>query len=97
MNPIAGYVYLIRSQYGFKIGKSVNIRSRIKLFSVKLPFPITVEHYAWFEDYTTAERNLHIEFHSKRLEGEWFDLTPHDIAVIKTRGMPASREELALL
>lgn len=92
-----GYVYLIRSPYGFKIGKTVNIKSRTRLFEVKLPFPISVEHYSWFEDYSTAERQLHDTFHNKRLEGEWFDLSPHDIAHIKTLGRPASADELRAL
>lgn len=89
-----GYVYVIRSQHGFKIGKTVNIKSRTNLFSVKLPFPISVEHYAKFDDYSMAERDFHDEFHAKRLEGEWFDLSPEDIHRIKSRGIAATPEEL---
>lgn len=89
-----GYVYLIRSPHGFKIGKTVNMKSRTRLFEVKLPFPITVEHYAWFENYSEAERTLHDTFRAKRLEGEWFDLAPADIAHIKSLGRPATAEEL---
>jgi len=85
-HPTGGYVYLVRSQYGVKIGKSVNVKSRTRLFEVKLPFPISVEHYAWFDDYSYAERDLHKRYHAKRLEGEWFDLSKDDIAQIKTLG-----------
>lgn len=85
-SPTGGYVYLVRSKYGVKIGKSVDVRSRTRLFSVKLPFPTTVEHYAWFDDYSFAERDLHRRYHSKRLEGEWFDLSMDDVAHIKTLG-----------
>ena len=92
--PINGYVYVIRSQYGFKIGKTVNIKSRTRLFEVKLPFPITVEHYAWFEDYSQAERMFHDMFESKRLEGEWFDLDQADVAKIKTYGKPTPTGKL---
>lgn len=84
--PLGGYVYLVRSQYGVKIGKSINVRSRTRLFEVKLPFPITVEHYAWFDDYSRAERELHGYYHAKRLEGEWFDLSDQDIDHIKQLG-----------
>jgi len=90
--PKGGYVYIVRSPYGVKIGKSVNVKSRTRLFEVKLPFPITVEHYAWFEDYSVAERDLHRQYHAKRLEGEWFDLSSADIATIKTLGKPVSIE-----
>lgn len=93
-SPTGGYVYLVRSPYGVKIGKSVNVKSRTRLFEVKLPFPITVEHYAWFEDYSFAERDLHRQYHAKRLEGEWFDLSAADIARIKTLGKPVSMENL---
>lgn len=93
-SPTGGYVYLIRSPYGIKIGKSVNVKSRTRLFEVKLPFPITVEHYAWFEDYSFAERDLHRQYHAKRLEGEWFDLSLADIAAIKTLGKQVSIQNL---
>lgn len=83
---VGGYVYVIRSKYGFKIGKTVNLKSRTRLFEVKLPFPIALEHYAWFEDYSRAERDFHEMFHAKRKEGEWFDLEPEDLAAIKTFG-----------
>ena len=89
-----GFVYLIRSQYGFKIGKTVNMKSRTRLFEVKLPFPISVEHYARFENYSEAERALHEMFREKRLEGEWFNLDAADIAHIKTLGAPATTEQL---
>lgn len=87
-NPTVGYVYLIWSQYGYKIGKAVNVKSRTKLFEVKLPFPIRVEHYARFGDYTRAEKSLHLHFHEKRQEGEWFDLNSDDVSFIKTFGEP---------
>ena len=87
-NPTVGYVYLIWSQYGYKIGKAVNVKSRTKLFEVKLPFPIRVEHYARFSDYSRAEKALHVHFHEKRQEGEWFALNDADVAFIKSYGKP---------
>lgn len=93
-NPTVGYVYLIWSQYGYKIGKAVNVQSRTKLFEVKLPFPIRVEHYAKFDDYTQAERTLHLHFNEKRMEGEWFSLNDEDVAFIKTLGEPQPTQGL---
>lgn len=81
-----GYVYVIKSEFGYKIGKTVNLKSRTKLFSVKLPFPIELIHYAWFDDYSQAERNFHERFASQRLEGEWFGLSPEDIDEICLHG-----------
>lgn len=88
-SPTGGFVYVIKSEHGYKIGKTVNLKDRTRLFAVKLPFPITVEHYAWFEDYSSAERDFHRMFHAKRLEGEWFALDAADIANIKTFGQPS--------
>ncbi|MDM8528197.1 GIY-YIG nuclease family protein [Anaerolineales bacterium HSG24] len=83
---IPGYIYVIKSEYGYKIGKTISIKSRTRLFSVKLPFPIELIHYAWFDNYSKAERDFHDRFSSKRLEGEWFDLSPSDIDEIKKYG-----------
>jgi hypothetical protein len=93
-NPTGGYVYLVRSQHGIKIGKSMNVKSRTRLFGVMLPFPITIEHYAWFDDYTRAERELHVKYDAQRLEGEWFNLSADDVAHIKTLGKPVPPESL---
>jgi hypothetical protein len=49
-----------------------------------------LNNYALFSDYTQAERSLHLHFHEKRLEGEWFALNDEDIAFIKTFGRPMS-------
>jgi hypothetical protein len=83
-----GYVYVVRSPYGFKIGKARRWRERTQLFHVKLPFPISVEMTGWFSNYSVAERNFHRRFHAKRLEGEWFDLSDVDLAQIRSELSP---------
>jgi hypothetical protein len=83
---IPGFVYVIKSPYGYKIGKTVNMKDRTRLFGVKLPFPISIEHYAFFDDYSQAESEFHRIFHTKRLEGEWFDLNAQDLVQIKSKG-----------
>lgn len=80
----AGHVYVIRSPYGYKIGKTRTLRDRTRLFAVKLPFPIDVVMTGWFADYSAAERHLHRQFAGKRLEGEWFDLNDTDLKVLRT-------------
>lgn len=93
-SPTGGYVYVIRSPHGFKIGKTVNLKQRTRLFEVKLPFENSLEHYAWLDDYTHAERTFHVRFHDKRLEGERFDLSASDLAEIKRHGRPVNLESL---
>lgn len=78
-----GYIYVIKSEYGYKIGKSKNLQDRTRLFSVKLPFPISVEISAWSPTYSIKERDLHRRFAHKRLEGEWFALNGADLNQIR--------------
>ena len=80
---LGGYVYVIKSPYGYKIGKTKRMRDRAQLFSVKLPFPIEIVHFAWFDNYSVAESQFHQMFKSKRLDGEWFQLGEGDLATIK--------------
>ncbi|MEY6431239.1 GIY-YIG nuclease family protein [Thioalkalicoccus limnaeus] len=79
----AGYVYLIRSLYGYKIGKTKRMKERARLFSVKLPFDFEIAHYAWCADYHRAETILHRRYGHKRLNGEWFSLDHADVEEIK--------------
>jgi hypothetical protein len=81
-----GFVYLIKSPYGYKIGKTKNMKQRSQLFSVKLPFSIEVVHFGWFADYSAVEAHYHRIYAHKRLEGEWFNLDDGDITAI-TREM----------
>jgi hypothetical protein len=80
----AGHVYVIRSSYGYKIGKTRTLRDRTRMFAVKLPFPIEVMMTGWFADYSVAERQLHHQFAGKRLEGEWFDLNGADLTILRS-------------
>lgn len=80
-----GYVYLLKSVTGFwKIGRTVNPKDRLKTFGVKLPFEVEYEHLIPCRDHIELERSLHKQFADKRVNGEWFDLSPEDIAVIKS-------------
>lgn len=81
----SGFVYLIKSPYGYKIGKTKNMKQRSRLFSVKLPFSIEILCYGWYDDYSLAETEYHHEYAHKRLEGEWFDLNEADIGAITRR------------
>ena len=81
-----GYVYLIESKEGFKIGRTTRMKERTQLFAVKLPFPIKIRHYAWFSDCVKTESLLHRHFAAQRLEGEWFALSENDIDYIKQLG-----------
>lgn len=74
-----GYVYFIKSIHGYKIGKTKNIKNRLKIFEVKLPFDFELKYYVRTIDYNELERTLHEYFVEKQINGEWFSLTTEDI------------------
>jgi hypothetical protein len=83
--PDPGYVYLVQSPTGaYKIGRAKNPKDRVRTFGVKLPFEIELIHTIEAADYKVAERQLHERFAPKRVNGEWFNLTPEDVASIKS-------------
>ena len=79
-----GYVYLIQSPTGmYKIGRTANPDDRMKTFSIKLPFEVQYVCLIQAENMFALERELHGYFEHKRVNGEWFDLKPHDVEYIK--------------
>jgi hypothetical protein len=78
-----GYIYLIKSTLGFKIGKSKNLSQRLNQFSIKMPFEHECIFSAKFRSYHLVEKILHSHFSSKHINGEWFSLTEEDIKFIK--------------
>ncbi|WP_440962800.1 GIY-YIG nuclease family protein [Massilia sp. GER05] len=80
-----GYIYVLSSEYGYKIGKTRHLHDRTRLFAVKLPFPFEVALTGWCAQYSRTERDLHREFAAKRLEGEWFELSDADLVTLRSR------------
>lgn len=81
----AGVVYVLKSAYGFKVGRTRNVPARMRAFGVHLPFVYTIPLCVWFEDCHNAERHYHEIFAHKRINGEWFDLDESDIQQIRLR------------
>jgi hypothetical protein len=82
-----GFVYLIELENGlFKIGKAKEVSARMKVFTVSFPMKWTIAHYFSSQDYSIAEDTLHKKFCDKREIGEFFRLTPADVAYIKSIG-----------
>jgi uncharacterized protein YlzI (FlbEa/FlbD family) len=80
---IPGYVYLISGSKSYKIGMSKTPIKRIEKLSVVLPFPIKTIALIESQDIKQLEQQLHKRFADKRINGEWFDLSPEDIEYIK--------------
>lgn len=78
-----GYVYLIKSKYGYKIGRAKKIKNRSKQFEVMLPFNWQFVAYGIFDDYVLKEKELHHQFDRQRINGEWFDLNQEQVESLK--------------
>ncbi|MHA1329803.1 MAG: GIY-YIG nuclease family protein [Candidatus Hodarchaeales archaeon] len=78
-----GYVYIIESGGLYKIGRSQNIKERIRRYITENPFEIKILIQKKVNDCVGKERELLERFKEKRYRGEWFKLNKHDIQWIK--------------
>lgn len=78
-NPQIGYIYLLRSEYGTKIGKTRRLKSRRRSFAVDLPFDCEITHLWMVPDYSASELAAHELMRPRHLRGEWFSLSGGDI------------------
>lgn len=84
VNALAGYVYVIQHEKHYKIGVSKNVSKRITAMKTNTPVNIQLVHsfFVGIEVYANAygwEKLLHHYFASRRLNGEWFNLTKEDV------------------
>ena len=78
-----GFVYLIKCNEWYKIGKAKNVNSRLSGLQTGSPYLLELLHAIHCKDYTRAESYLHNVFADRRGLGEWFELTESDIEKIK--------------
>ena len=83
MRKEQGYIYLILSKYGYKIGRTNRPKQRFNLFGTSLPFSISIELCEAVNNPMLVERLLHKKFGQNRLNGEWFKLSKEDISDFK--------------
>jgi hypothetical protein len=78
----AGQVYVIQSGEHCKIGRTHDVRKRVLALQTGSPHPIRLLTVIATEDAMAVEKGLHRRYAHKRRSGEWFALTPEDIAEI---------------
>ncbi|OSC38742.1 GIY-YIG nuclease family protein [Mycobacterium decipiens] len=80
-----GVVYLIRSGRYHKIGRSNDLGRRSYEIALQLPEKAVLVHSFETDDPAGIERYWHERFKDRRQNGEWFILSPADVAAFKRR------------
>lgn len=79
-----GYVYLARGHPGeFKIGRTNLVDRRLSELGVTSAIEPTLIHSIKTDDPAGIEAYWHHRFADKRMRGEWFRLTPVDVAAFR--------------
>lgn len=76
-----GYVYFVKNGYNnfVKIGKTLNLQSRLNSFSTSFSDGVFLVGYIYCENYSEIEKKIHEDFKNKRKTGEWFDILDVEI------------------
>ncbi len=80
---VYGEVYLFKSGRYYKIGKTNDTVRRGSELRIQLPEKLDLIHSIKTDDPSGVEAYWHRRFDSKRMQGEWFDLSSADIKAFK--------------
>lgn len=78
-----GEVYLFKSGRYYKIGKTNNTVRRGSELRIQLPEKMDLIHSIKTDDPSGIEAYWHRRFESKRMNGEWFDLSTAEVKAFK--------------
>lgn len=80
-NPAKGFLYLIRyaDSNQFKIGLSANPSKRLEQLQTSTPNILHLVHTIKVDDMVGSELFFHLKYQSKRIRGEWFELSEDEV------------------
>ncbi len=78
-------IYIVKTNEFYKIGRTNNIKRRIKELESLNPFDVELILYQKKLYSKTVEAFLHAEFRDKNIKGEWFKLSELDLMLIKSK------------
>lgn len=92
--PNPGYVYVLQMEGHdyYKIGRTSNPDRRIRQIRPQMPARLKVVFAHRVSDCHFWESQLHFDYKSKRLNGEWFLLDSLDLQRIETRLLASQAE-----
>lgn len=82
-SDMVGEVYLFKSGRYHKIGKTKDTVRRGSEIRIQLPEKVNLIHSIKTDDPSGIESYWHNRFESKRMNGEWFDLSASDVKAFK--------------
>ena len=79
-----GFVYILNVEKTnlYKIGKSINVESRLNQIQTSTPFKLLLHKSYKCNNYDKIEKNLHGIYKDKKVQGEWFNLSYSDLNYI---------------
>jgi Meiotically Up-regulated Gene 113 (MUG113) protein len=77
-------VYIVECYGFYKIGKTVNLKNRIREMQTGNPIELQVAHVIYSDRHSDVEQALHAVFADQNVHGEWFKLSDKQIDSIKS-------------
>lgn len=78
-------VYVLECEGHYKVGVSLNPRSRITSLQIGCPFPIKLVMTITHPNADRLEARLHQLYRRHRVRGEWYALSPDHLRVLADR------------